>query len=574
MRKAISVKNGLFVCVAFAAFCAGMLFLVCTSDSSGGGGTTPGDSPKTYTLKVNVYPTGSGKVEIDPVKDKYEEGEPVVVRAVPEGNYQFDSWMGREDDLPTNPVAITMTKNETLTAYFKASGDPGIPPTPTQTYTLTVTPYPAGAGKVSRDPDKERYEAGETVTVTATPEANYRFDSWVNRPELSTNPVTITITKNDALTAMFIAAAEGDTTPTTPPPPPPPEGTYSLTVTSNPPAGGKVTRRPDKEGYEEGEVVAVAATPETGYEFDGWTGGPADQDPTSAAIIVTMTKNETLTANFKASGTVAPTYYTLKVNVYPATGGIVDGGGSYEAGTAVTLTAEAKSGYTFTGWSGDATGTASTVTVVMDGNKTVAANFESATAGNAQYCSWSGGYPCVIINSTNTEAKCVADEGEVVKTCPSVDEADKGSCDYGKGGCHKATRDYCSTKKGTFYQGTDDCSGAGVPPTTTTPPGGGGGGSTFPDATHCMWDGSSTKCHAFSSSGADPTPNAASCIEKYGEPTTASGCSSTIGVYCRWSATACSWTVGLRDEDGNRTSYDNGRDACEGTNGEVVRSCD
>ena len=73
-----------------------------------------------------------------------------------------------------------------------------------------------------------------------------------------------------------------------------------------------------------------------------------------------------------------PTYYTLTTSASPSAGGSVStnpGGTSFASGTQVTLTATPASGYTFSGWSGDATGTATSVTVTMDSNKTVTANF-------------------------------------------------------------------------------------------------------------------------------------------------------------------------------------------------------
>jgi pectate lyase len=77
------------------------------------------------------------------------------------------------------------------------------------------------------------------------------------------------------------------------------------------------------------------------------------------------------------SGTT-PTSYTLTTANNPSAGGTVSNspsGNSFTAGTQVTLTAVPASGYTFTGWSGGATGTTNPVTVTMDANKTVTANY-------------------------------------------------------------------------------------------------------------------------------------------------------------------------------------------------------
>ena len=54
-------------------------------------------------------------------------------------------------------------------------------------------------------------------------------------------------------------------------------------------------------------------------------------------------------------------------------------GGSYAPGTVVTLTAEAASGWEFADWSGDITDTANPVTMTMDANKNVTANFVGDT---------------------------------------------------------------------------------------------------------------------------------------------------------------------------------------------------
>ena len=47
----------------------------------------------------------------------------------------------------------------------------------------------------------------------------------------------------------------------------------------------------------------------------------------------------------------------------------------YTQGTTVTLTAVPNPGYTFTGWSGDATGAANPIQITMNGNKNITANF-------------------------------------------------------------------------------------------------------------------------------------------------------------------------------------------------------
>ncbi len=69
------------------------------------------------------------------------------------------------------------------------------------------------------------------------------------------------------------------------------------------------------------------------------------------------------------------TYYNVTTSAAPVAGGTVTGGGSFASGSTATLTATRAIGYVFSGWSGDASGTTSPVSVVVNANKNVVANF-------------------------------------------------------------------------------------------------------------------------------------------------------------------------------------------------------
>ena len=77
--------------------------------------------------------------------------------------------------------------------------------------------------------------------------------------------------------------------------------------------------------------------------------------------------------------------YTLKVNAVPVTGGSIDlspAGGTYEEGTIVNLTAMPNMGYFFNEWTGDLTETYNPVTVKMNSNKNIDANFVEGISEN------------------------------------------------------------------------------------------------------------------------------------------------------------------------------------------------
>ena len=116
-------------------------------------------------------------------------------------------------------------------------------------------------------------------------------------------------------------------------------------------------------------VVQLTATPSASYNFTGWTGNVPVGHESDNPLTLTMDANKTITANFSIKT------FTLTVN---ATNGTVTKNpnqASYDSTTVVQLTAVPATGYHFTSWSGDLTGSTNPATVTMDRNKTVTANF-------------------------------------------------------------------------------------------------------------------------------------------------------------------------------------------------------
>src|SRR6266581_2824658 len=73
-------------------------------------------------------------------------------------------------------------------------------------------------------------------------------------------------------------------------------GGYALDLAVQPPEGGAVTRIPDQDCYTPGQVVALAATPATGYLFAGWAGDAGgDTNP----LLLTMDGHKAVLARFE-----------------------------------------------------------------------------------------------------------------------------------------------------------------------------------------------------------------------------------------------------------------------------------
>ncbi|HET6486808.1 MAG TPA: hypothetical protein VFH83_10335, partial [Spirochaetia bacterium] len=97
--------------------------------------------------------------------------------------------------------------------------------------------------------------------------------------------------------------------------------------------------------------------------------------------------------------------HTLTVTVSPSEAGYitrVPDLTNYSNGDKVQVTATANSGYTFSNWSGDASGTANPVTLTMDADKLVTAVFTAASASGKSLTAFS--FPTIgatgVINQT------------------------------------------------------------------------------------------------------------------------------------------------------------------------------
>jgi len=157
---------------------------------------------------------------------------------------------------------------------------------------------------------------------------------------------------------------------------------YTLTISAN---NGTVTKNPKQNYYSAGATVTLTATPNSGYKFSSWTG---DTISANASITITMNANKSLNANFSP---VSVATYLLTINATTGTVTESPSKTAYDSGEVVTLTAHPNSGYAFTTWSGDTTGTGITISIKMNKDKTVNAAFQllnipviaAATAGDS-----------------------------------------------------------------------------------------------------------------------------------------------------------------------------------------------
>jgi riboflavin synthase alpha subunit len=233
-------------------------------------------------------------------------------------------------------------------------------------YALSLTGSGNGSVLVNGTPQSlpwsGSFDCGSVVDLEAAPDSAWDFGGWTGDVSWSGTTVAITMDGGKSVTATFTAQptlslTKGGT------------GTGSVSVNGTPHA------LPWLGQFPAGSSVTLAAAAEAGSEFDGWTG---DVTWPTSPLTVTMNGSKSITASFsEASYTLSLTKGgtgtgSVTVNGTPQT---LPWSGQFPAGSSVTLAAAADAGSEFDGWSGDVSWSGATVSVTMNGNKTITASF-------------------------------------------------------------------------------------------------------------------------------------------------------------------------------------------------------
>ena len=144
-----------------------------------------------------------------------------------------------------------------------------------------------------------------------------------------------------------------------------------VTTTSTPSSGGYVS---GAGSFLDGVDATLTATPATGYTFAGWSG---DASGTTNPLVLNVDKDYAITATFSFASSGG---FAVAAVPNPVGSGYVSGAGSLTSGDTVTLTATAASGFEFSGWGGDASGTDNPLTLTVTQALDITADF-SLTSG-------------------------------------------------------------------------------------------------------------------------------------------------------------------------------------------------
>ncbi len=255
MKKVNRYLITIFLClVAFVL--AGLFLLGCE--------TTPDDNGNVNNEVFNVLYTtdGNGTVQGEAEQTVPYGGSAATVTAVPNAGYRFVKWSDTGSD---NPVRTdeNITNNLTATAEFEK-------------IKITVTYNAAEGGTIDGVAVQEIEYGGSAATVTAVPNAGYKFVKWSDTD--SDNPVRTdeNITNNLTATAQFERIV--------------------FTVAYSTDGNGTVQGEAEQTVPYGDSAATVTAVPNAGYRFVKWSDTGSDNPVRTDENV---TDNLTATAEFE-----------------------------------------------------------------------------------------------------------------------------------------------------------------------------------------------------------------------------------------------------------------------------------
>jgi uncharacterized repeat protein (TIGR02543 family) len=245
-----------------------------------------------FTLTMSV--DGDGTTTPAPGEHSFAPDTVVDIVARPASGWEFSHWAGAAADRYSAITTVTMNGDKSLMAYFVRSE---------RNYKLTVSI--TGSGTTVPSAGEHFYAEGTVISINAAPSEGWRFSGWTgDAADPNAQTTTVTMDDDKTIAANFI------------------ESTGSVvfhTLVIEADGQGIITPSAGVYSYAHGTSVVVTATPDSGWQFDGWTGVAADPLRETAAVIID--RDMKITARFvQATDKAVPPVAAPPANVGGSTG--------------------------------------------------------------------------------------------------------------------------------------------------------------------------------------------------------------------------------------------------------------
>ena len=286
-----------------------------------------------------------------------------------------------------NPWRVANVLQSSAQTYLPLDSTP-------QNFALSITNQGTGIGTVSSSPSgiscgstcSASFTAGTAVTLTAQPTTGSAFSGWGGACTGSASSCIVSMDSDRSVTANFSTEVT----------------TRTLTLSKSGNGTGSVTSSPSglscamdcnsaSSNFSKTVSITLTAQASSGSTFAGWGGacsgtgsctiaaGTSSASVTASFTSSTSTRLVTLTKAGTGSGSVTSTPSGLSCSVDCSSTSA-----NFPSSGTVSLTAQASSGSTFTGWSGACTGTGSCTIAAGSNSAEVRANFSGGTGAFTQ----------------------------------------------------------------------------------------------------------------------------------------------------------------------------------------------
>ena len=273
-------------------------------------------------LKKNP-PLGGTAVVVDKSGENIACGDSITIKATPFSNYNFENWTDKTGVVFSANAThkLSVTQDDTLTANFEL-----------KKYDVIVSVAPGGGGQVLQNYYGVTH--GDLIDISATHDQGYKFLYWKEFGQTDVFSPLAVITNMPVHKSMHLVAYFE------------PE-TYRIQLKADPGNyAGTATGNLPGEYFPFGTYfIATALEIPPYFSWDRWTDENNITVELNRSFGFNVTESRILIAHFT---TVS---FEIEVSADPDIGGTVDGGGEYDYGLTIPLTATPNLPcYEFAGW--------------------------------------------------------------------------------------------------------------------------------------------------------------------------------------------------------------------------------
>lgn len=342
--------------------------------------TTEPETP-VYTLSSSAEPSEAGSVLKS--AEQREEGQNILIRAIPNKHWTFVSWAGDHNGT-TKEIDVLMDSDKQVTAIFAK-----------REYPLTIEVE--GEGSVTEELISEKstdYLHGSVIRLKAEADFGWEFVEWTGDVTGEEETIDVTIDGETNIKAVFRIV------------------NFDLTV--NVEGEGDVKQEIISQkttSYPFTSTVRLTAEPSQGWEFVKWSGAHESNNP---VIDVNIDKDKVILATFRRID------YRVRITI--------DGQGDvqqqivqskvidteYPFESVIQLVATPSNNWLFSNWAQDASGIENVIVVNVDKAKNITAKFVAI--------------PSITTNAITQISQTGATSGGKISNSSGVSIVNKGIC--------------------------------------------------------------------------------------------------------------------------------------------------